>query len=326
MKDFLYLDNDTISSISAQLFEGNVSELLSEKSSTTGNNITDSYSNTETEATGGKVAIPGVIDINGTNSSGTSDSKQIAFVSNDTVKQSSKKAYDDFLYNRILDELNDKELIADVNDCEQFDYVKLSGEYNFVDMSTISNLFDTDLIFQLPFLDQSDFSLPEVKELKQKFSSSKQVFNPKAEKIKGFSNRQEAEYFYETMKNMKIIEVLKEISLHLDKALKDKVVLEKDNAILIGDRKYLRIPSEILTLTGKINIEGLGRIISNPNDCNTIEETTNFNIEEFKGQPVLSIGAKSFLLLFLQLLLDLNDKDTFKLIHPIGLEFSKVSR
>lgn len=47
MKDFIYLDTDAVSSISAQLFEGNILELIDEQTENKGENITDSFGTDE---------------------------------------------------------------------------------------------------------------------------------------------------------------------------------------------------------------------------------------------------------------------------------------
>ena len=59
MKDFIYLDTDAISSISAQLFEGNILELIDEHTENKGENITDSFGTDEKKTTGAKASLPG---------------------------------------------------------------------------------------------------------------------------------------------------------------------------------------------------------------------------------------------------------------------------
>lgn len=59
MKDFIYLDTDAVSSISAQLFEGNILELIDEQTENKGENITDSFGTDEKKTTGAKVSLPG---------------------------------------------------------------------------------------------------------------------------------------------------------------------------------------------------------------------------------------------------------------------------
>ena len=58
MKDFIYLDTDAVSSISAQLFEGNILELIDEQTENKGENITDSFG-TDEKTTGAKASLPG---------------------------------------------------------------------------------------------------------------------------------------------------------------------------------------------------------------------------------------------------------------------------
>ncbi|MDN6849804.1 MAG: hypothetical protein L0L98_07895 [Staphylococcus equorum] len=63
MKDFIYLDTDSVSSISAQLFEGNITEMTDEKTVQRGNNITDKYGSNESKSTGGRIGTQGMLMI-----------------------------------------------------------------------------------------------------------------------------------------------------------------------------------------------------------------------------------------------------------------------
>ncbi|HHU6750899.1 TPA: DUF6414 family protein [Staphylococcus pseudintermedius] len=322
MKDFLYLDTDSISSISAQLFEGNILEIIDEKTEQKGENIRDSYGTHDNRSSTAKLGVSGT-NVGGTAESGKYEDKNIEFLNNETFKMGVKKAYDDFLYNKVFDRLKLENEIHSIDKSNQFDFVDIEGRYSVTDLHTSSKIFDTDLLRQMPFIDER-YELPSIESLKSKFNSAqKYIENPGSKKLpKQFQNFEDLLDFYDTFKGLSMMKTFNEMNKHLNEALHNKIVLNKGNTILIGDRKNLRIPGETISLAKEIELRGFGRKITNNEKVSTvIDFQKTMNAKDF-----LSRGTQGMLMVFLRAILDLNDEDTFDIIQPIGLEFSKVSR
>ncbi|AQN32234.1 MULTISPECIES: hypothetical protein [Mammaliicoccus] len=323
MKDFVYLDTDSISSISAQLFEGNILEIIDEKAKQTGDNITDNYGSDDKKSNSVKLGISST-NVNGLNESTTREGKSIEFLNNETFKLGVKKAYDDFLYNKVYDELKQTGDIHQIKDSNQFDFVEIDDNYSVLDIYTSSKIFDTDLLRQMPYVDNR-FELPSIKSLEDKFkSASKYLENPGSnKKPRHFQNIHELERFYEHFSNMSLLKTFNEMSKHLATVLGDKIILNKGNSILIGERENLRIPGETLSLANEVQLKGFGRKISRTAALHTV---TDFQHSEFDKEEFLSKGTQGMLMIFLSSILNLKENDTFEIIQPIGLEFSKVPR
>lgn len=323
MKDFLYLDTDSISSISAQLFEGNILEIIDEKAEVRGENITDNYGSNEKKSNSAKLGISAT-NVSGTAENSTFENKAVQFMNNDTFKMGIKKAYDDFLYNKVYDELKSKKAIKQLNDSNQFDFVAIDGNYSVLDLHTSSKIFDTDLLRQLPYINDR-LELPSIKSLENKFKNAeKYILNPGSNKIpRHFQNSDELKSFYYSFKELSAIKTFNEMTKHLNATLGHKIILNKDNTILIGDREHLRIPGETVSLANKINLKGFGRKIT---ITEKISNITDFQNQSSDTQEFLSKGTQGMLMIFLSSVLNLKEEDTFDIIQPIGLEFSKVPK
>ncbi|MEJ7508558.1 hypothetical protein ACUW90_001903 [Staphylococcus simulans] len=324
MKDFLYLDTDSISSISAQLFEGKILEIVDEKEEFSGKSITDNYGSNEKEGTSTKIGTNGT-NISGIDENGTFESKAIQFLNNDTFKLGVKKAYDDYLYNKVLEQLQIDNQIHPMCNSNQFDFVEIQGDYTVLDISTSSKIFDTELLRQIPFIE--NFSeLPTINFLNDKFKSARRYLNsPGSKKFpkQFFKDINELNAFHDDFQNLSMIKVFNEITKHLSTVLGDKIILNNGNTILIGDEKWLRIPGETISLANELTVEGFGRKITLTKPLESVVNFQNVAIEE---SEFLSKGTQSMLMLFLTSILNLNQKDTFEIIQPIGLEYSKVPR
>lgn len=323
MKDFLYLDTDAISSISAQLFEGNILEITDEKTKHTGENITDKYGTNEKKSNSAKIGTSGT-NFSGDIGNSTFEGKAIEFFNNETFKLGVKKAYDDYLYNKVYEELKSEREIKDMNSSNQFDFVDISGKFTVLDINTSSKIFDTDLLRQAPFINET-FELPSIDFLTNKFNSAKKYLdNPGNKKIpKHFNNVNELENFYETFKGLLFVKTFNEMSKHLSTIFGNKIILHKENTILIGDRNCLRIPGETLSLANTVNIKGFGRKIT---ETKTISSVTDFQNIDFNNKDFTSKGTQGMIMIFLSSILDLKDEETFDIFQPIGLEYLKVSR
>lgn len=324
MKDFLYLDTDSISSISAQLFEGKILEIIDEKGKFSGENITDNYGSNEKKGNSYKVGTSGT-NFSASEESGTFESKAIQFMNNDTFKMGVKKVYDDFLYNKVLEKLQTANQIYPMQDSNQFDFVEIKGDYTVLDISTSAKIFDTELLRQIPFMENSS-ELPTIKLLSEKFKSAqKYLNNPGSKKLPSqyFKDVNELKEFHDNFQNFSMIKVFNELTKHLSTVLGDKIILNNGNTILIGDEKWLRIPGETISLANELNIEGFGRKITQTKPLASVVNFQNVAIEE---SEFLSKGTQGMLMLFLTSILNLNQDDTFEIIQPIGLEFSKVPR
>lgn len=321
MKDFLYLDTDSISSISAQLFEGSILEIIDEKTEQKGGNIRDNYGTHDNRSSTAKLGTSGT-NFGGTAESGKYEDKTIEFLNNETFKMGVKKAYDDFLYNKVFDNLKSKNAICSIGKSGQFDFVDIEGRYNVTDLHTSSKIFDTDLLRQIPFIEEQ-YKLPSIESLESKFKSAQRYLeNPGSKKIpKQFQNFEELSNFHDIFKGLSTMKIFNEMNKHLNESLHNKIVLNKGNTILIGDRKNLRIPGETISLAKEIELRGFGRKITNKEKVSTvIDFQKTMNAKDF-----LSRGTQGMLMVFLSAILDLNEEDTFDIIQPIGLEFSKVS-
>lgn len=323
MKDFIYIDTDAISSISAQLFEGNILELIDEQTEHKGENITDNYGTNESKETMGKLGSSGT-GVAEKNENQSYESKSIEFIDNETFKTGVKKAYDDFLYNKVYDALKEQNEIRPLNDSNQFDFVDINGEFTVLDIDTSSKIFDTELLRQMPFMENS-FELPSIESLNNKFKAATNFLeHPGNKKLpKQFENLYELEEFHETFEGLSYLKTFNEMSKHLSAIFGNKIILYRGNTILIGDRHHLRIPGETLSLANEVNINGFGRKITKTKVLSTI---TDFQNVEFNNNEFLSKGTQSMLMIFLSSILGLKEKDTFDIFQPIGLEYSKVSR
>lgn len=323
MKDFVYLDTDSVSSISAQLFEGNIKELIDDKVIQTGNNVTDSHGTHESKTSSAKLGYNGT-GIEGESENQTFENKSIEFLNNETFKIGVKKAYDDFLYNKIFELLNSNRQIHPIQESNQFDFVHIQGIYKVLDIYTSARIFDTELLRQMPHM-EDDYTLPNIQTLQAKFNASeKYLKNPGSASFpKQFNNLEELKDFNETFKGTSMVKTFNEMTKHLASILGDKIIFYKRNIILIGDRKNLRIPGETVSLADEMNLKGFGRKITKTKRLSSV---TNFKNFEFNKEDFLSKGTQGMLMIFLSSILNLKEKDTFEIIQPIGLEFSKVSR
>lgn len=323
MKDFIYLDTDSVSSISAQLFEGNITEMTDEKTVQRGNNITDKYGSNESKSTGGRIGTHGT-GINGKKANQTFEGKSMEFFNNDTFKNGVKKAYDDFLYNKIFDILNNDDQIHPIQNSNQFDFVHITGIYTVLDIDTSAKIFDTDLLRQLPHL-ENEHSLPTIQSLQAKFNASeKYLNNPGSKKLpKDFDNVEELKDFYDTFKGTSIMSTFNKMTIHLSKVFSNKIIFNKENEVLIGDKDHLRLPGDTISLADEISLEGFGRKITKTNKLSSVIDFEDF---EFDKNDFVTKGTQGMLMIFLSSVLNLEKNDTFDIIQPIGLEFSKVSR
>ncbi|MFF7956494.1 DUF6414 family protein [Staphylococcus saprophyticus] len=324
MKDFIYLDIDSVSSISAQLFEGNITELIDEKAVQRGNNIKDNYGSDESKSTGAKAGLNGT-GVKGEKTNKTFEDKSIEFFNNDTFKTGVKKAYDDFLYNKIFKELENQQNFFEIEKSNQFDFIKIDDTYTVLDIHTSSRIFDTDLLRQVPFI-EGNYELPKIKNLENKYiAAEKYLNNPGSNKFPKnfFDNDEELRNFCETFQGTTMVKTFNEMTKHLASVLGDKIIFNKNNEILIGDRKNLRIPAETLSMADEVTIKGFGRKITKTKQLSSVTDMNNMS---FDNKEFLSKGTQGMLMMFLTMVLSLNENDTFDIIQPIGLEFSKVPR
>jgi len=326
MKDFLYLDSDTISSISAELFEGNTLELLFSSGSINDESISDTLNNTTSQSVSAGIKVP-LAKLDGSDTSSESDGKVFRWSDSKTKSKSIKKAYDDYLYTKVIQELDENNEIKNSDECNQFDFVRIEGEFQAVDIVTTSNIFDTDILTKLAFFDTDTFTFPKVETLESIEKKIKNhIANPGKNPLpKDYNNPESAEDFMNTYTGTKVFKTMNEITLHLKKFLGDHIIFSKGNKIIIGKRDYTRVPPELLTLTDSINLNGVGRMITSAKQSKKVREYTNFENINLGSESLMSAGAQGVLLLFLSLLLGLDENDTFEIIQPIGLEFSKVS-
>lgn len=323
MKDFLYLDTDTISSISAQLFEGNVDELIFEDTKLKGQNITDQYSEAQSKSSSGKVGAK-VMEASHSNSTTNLDGKQISFLDNETVKQSLKKVYDDFLFNKVQNELNDMELIKNVEDANQYEFVDIKGDFEFYDVSLITKTFEHDFIKRVMYFDVPNFKLPNIEEIESMRKEAHSLKNTKKNSSKHFANQDQAQDFIEKYQVIDIFRTIQSISSNMEGILEDKIIFLQNNNIIIGKREYLRIPSESLILSGTIKMNGTGKILTDSRTSPILAD--NMIVNGDWGDKFIKEGLSFIIILLCQTYFGLNKNDTYKVIHPIGLEFSKVSR
>lgn len=322
MKDFIYLDTDAVSSISAQLFEGNILELIDEQTENKGENITDSFGTDEKKTTGAKAGLPGA-SLDGKNENQTSERKAIEFLNNETFKIGVKKVYDDFLYNKVYDVLEKEGNILDSSQANLYDFIKIEGEYEFYDINTIGNFFSGDLLFRLSFYDEAENYFPEIEDIKKNVNTAKNILNKnKSTKNTIFNNKVEAENYLDNYEAAKLFKGLGTLTSHIKNYLRDKVILIKDNQILIGDKNNLRIDPEALILISSVSVEGLGRVLKT--DL-TIDGRNIMSNSATALHKVVNKGLPELILSITSPILGL-EKDTYDIIHPIGLEFSKVSR
>ena len=323
MKDFVYLDTDSISSISAQLFEGNILEIIDEKTKQTGDNTTDNYGSDEKRNTSAKLGTSGT-NTGGSIENSTFESKSIEFLNNETFKMGIKKAYDDYLYNKVYEELESKNEIQNMENSNQFDFVDILGEFTVLDITTSSKIFDTELLRHMPFMDNS-FELPSIESLENKYrAASNYIENSGSKKFpKQFNNIEELKDFQATFESLSTLKTFNEMSKHLATVFGDKIILFRGNTILIGNREHLRIPGETLSLANTVNLKGFGRKITGSAPLSSV---TNFHGMTLDDEDFLSKGTQGMLMIFLTSVLGLKEKDTFDIIQPIGLEYSKVPR
>ncbi|MBA8771477.1 DUF6414 family protein [Staphylococcus coagulans] len=323
MKDFLYLDTDSISSISAQLFEGNILEITDEKTKQTGDNTTDNYGSSEKKSNSAKLGTNGT-NISGSDENTTFESKSIEFFNNETFKMGAKKAYDDYLYNKVYEELKSKKEIQSMNNSNQFDFVEISGEFTVLDLTTSSKIFNTELLRQIPFMNNS-FELPSIESLENKYKAASNYINNIGNKKlpKQFKDIDDLKDFHETFKGLSTLKTFNEMSKHLSTVFGEKIILFKNNTILIGDRECLRIPGETLSLANAVSLNGFGRKITG---SAILSSVTDFQEMSFDETDFLSKGTQSILMIFLTSVIGLKENDTYDIIQPIGLEYSKVSR
>lgn len=326
MKDFLYLDTDAISSISAQLFEGNVIESSLSASNTSSESTTDSRINNTSDKSEGKASVK-VLSLSIGETSGFSDSISNRWDESETAAESTKKALDDFIYNITLNELNKKSLIKDSKKALQFDFINITGDFKVIDIHTASRIFDTDLLKKIPFLDEETFIYPDIKVLDARFKGVlKYLKNPGSNKRpKEFETDEDAIEFFNSYLGGNAMTALNEITKHLDKVFGDKIILSQGNTILIGDRKNLKIQPELLSLVDNVKLEGLCRKINETDPTRTIKKVANFEGVTFDKKDFIAKGTQGVLMLFLSIMLGLEENDTFEIIQPIGLEYSKVS-
>lgn len=322
MKDFIYLDTDAISSISAQLFEGNILELIDEHTENKGENITDSFGTDEKKTTGAKAGLPGA-SVNGKNENQTSERKAIEFLNNETFKIGVKKAYDDFLYNKVIDTLKKQHLINNSSKPNLYDFIELEGEYEFYDINTISNFFSSDVLFRLTFYESGENTFPESEEINKNVNTAKNILSKgKSTKNTPFANSDEAKEYLNNYEAAKVFKSLNTLTSHIGEYLKDKVILINGKQILIGDKKNLRVDAEALTLISTVHVEGMGRMLK-----------TNLSIDGSKVlynsadmlNKVVNKGLPELFLALISPILGL-EKNDYDIIHPIGLEFLKMSR
>lgn len=320
MKDFVYLDTESVSSISAQLFEGNILELINEKTKQTGDNRTDSYGSEEAKSNNVNVGLSGT-GVGGNNENKTFESQSVEFFNNETFKDGVKKAYDDFLYNKVVSTLKENNKIVKEK-YQLYDFVELNGEYEFYDINTIGNFFNSDVIFRLAFFDLEDLSFPKTEEINKNVNTAKNILNKrKTTKNSIFENEYEAEKYIQSYDSAKIFKALNTLTGHIKTYLKDKILLIKGNQIIIGDKSNLRVYAESLTFASSIKIIGTGRVLSNNLK---VDSNKAFNNPDLLKSKVINKGLPELFISMLSPIIGLESGD-FDIIHPIGLEFLKMS-
>lgn len=325
MKDFVYLDVDTITSISSQLFEGVILETSESIGNENSESIKDTRLNKTSENSGNKVGIK-IASINQNKGAELHDSISNNWSTNESIVESTKKAYDDFLYNKVHENLIMKDAITEIKDGSRFDFVNIDGSFKVFDINTASKIFNTELLKQLPFMDDIKYTLPNIKELEKRYNAAIKYLNKPLNLPKDFSSEEELHDFYNNYTGTNIIRTMNEITLHLDKVFSDKIIFSRDNDIIIANREWLRIQPELLSLCDDVSLKGFGRKLTQKDANQTVSEITQFENVNFENTDFLARGTQGVLLLFLQIVLGLDENDTFEIIQPVGLEYSKAPR
>lgn len=325
MKDFVYLDTDAISSISAQLFEGNILELIDEHTENKGENITDSYGTDEKNTKGAKGSVPG-FGLDGKKENQTSERKSIEFLNNETFKIGVKKAYDDFLYNKMISELRKRKLIKNDSNSNLYDFIELEGDFEFYDTKTIGAFFGSDILQRIVFMDGDKLKLPTLEEIrKTKDIAYKVIKGNKPINKTNFTNIQEAQDYINMTSNINIFGLMKDLTNHLMGYLEDKIILINKNKIIIGSRENLRVYPETLTLVSDLKLSGLVRLMQVGTSINEISNLLKDNPNKVQ-EKIIKIGVSKMVILILQPLLGLNENTNYEIVHPIGFEFLKMPR
>lgn len=320
MKDFLYLDTDTVSSISAQIFEGNTLEMIKQKGSTESETTNDSRINTSGEGTGSKIGVY-TININENKNSSLTESITNIWNESSTLIESTKKAYDDFLYNRIFSELDKLKLINKEELKNQYDYVELSGKFEIYDISVMKDVFEHEFIKRVIFFKQKSFELPALEDIESLKTEAKKLIREKKNGSKNFPSKEDAEAFLSNYLTVDMFNTLQSASSNMDKLLDNKIVFIQDNTIIIGKKDYLRIPAESLTLSGDIKAKGLGKVLTSVEEVQPIKY-----YEEFNGtfdDKFMQNGFKNIVILLCSFYFGLNRGKSYEIIHPVGLELIK---
>lgn len=142
MKEFIYLDTDYITSALAQINNGKLINITEEVSDSTQNTQKDAEISNKNSANFG-LGVPGILNAKVSNEKELKDA-QSTLSTIESAKQILTKSFDDNIYDLLISELKNNNLIS--QKVEQGNYLYLTDSYKLIDINYILSLLTDDVI------------------------------------------------------------------------------------------------------------------------------------------------------------------------------------
>ena len=318
---------DSVKSISAQLFQGNilVQEFGQEESS--GNTLENGSSKSNETSSGSNfgVSVPIIAaDMNNT-------SKSTDEVSEVTIEEVIRKdnevlkiALDEFLINKVEHDLSKRKLIKEPMEASEFDFIVTENKYDFYDFKLLKSVVDYEKL--LPFLNFNE-EYNHIEDFEDIYSEYKKLYKDNIKdktsaeikaKNKNKNNKKNIDKFLD-LAEQNIFKLIEFISDHINSIVQNKILLVSNDKKLIVfcDKNNLKYSSISLSLSENLNLKVFGQITSirilEPEE--SILKNEQLEVDEVMSKPISFIFE-----LYLAEFLKLEKGTEYRIIHPLSIE------
>lgn len=333
LKDFIYLDEDLVDSLYAQLYQKEIVEQIFNDSSQSGVTQNNQNSSTETDEVSPMVgASVGVAkaQINGRTSSSETISNSVVTSESQGASESTKFALNRFKYLEVLDELSDKDLLKNSEELNQYSFIELENTFKFYDFSQHVEAYDHESSLMLLFANyyiehEREISLEAIQDDLKKAKVAVKHSN----KLDFFNDQEDARKFikiYRSTLNFRRIGI---VSTALNKIFKNNVLfLSDNNELIICNKSFLKTDTLLLTLSKNVRAKVVGKIINDTAIMMDTDDISNYltkdnSTSEEKGlhPNYINAGASFLTMNYLQHFYGVKKELPVKFIQAVGIEY-----
>ncbi|UDE94904.1 hypothetical protein LHA31_10135 [Carnobacterium viridans] len=306
LRDFLYIDEDIVENLYAQLYQKEIVEQIFNDSSQSGISQNNSETTSSTDGIKPSVTASAVVlkaQISG--SSSITDTNKTAVVTSESqgVSESTKFALNRFKYSEVIDSLRDKGLLKDKYDFQKYDFLEIENNFRYFDYDQHTDIYDHEGMLILLFANYyitHDREITYDKIISDLSAAKVAVKNIK--KLSFFENQADAKEFiaiYASSLNFRRVGL---VSIHLNKIFKNNVLFfSKENDLVICNKNFLKTDTLLLTLSQNVSAKVIGKVINDPTLIMDTGDVSNyFTDDERLTSDLINAGASFLVMNYLQ--------------------------